>query len=32
MKKKNDIVFLNNIDDGITRLTLNDENSGRNNG
>ena len=28
MKKKNDIVFLNNIDDGITRLTLNDENSG----
>ena len=28
MKKKNDIVFLNNIDDGITRLTLNDKNSG----
>ena len=28
MKKKNDIVFSNNIDDGITRLTLNDENSG----
>ena len=28
MKKKNDIVFLNNIDNGITRLTLNDENSG----
>ena len=27
MKKKNDIVILKNTDEGITRLTLNDENS-----
>ena len=28
MKKQNNIVILKNIDDGVTRLTLNDENTG----